>query len=981
MRKLLLFLGIICSVYNTYAQYQEVARFTMADGLPSNNIYTCIEDHHGFLWISSDQGAIRFDGKYFQQFTIEQGLPDNDVLKMLIEKNGRIWIHSFKQNTAYFDALKNRFINANEDSLLKNVKSKVLLYGYNTLDGGVEFYCESGTKLFVDHQKYEYSQAFQEKFGLVIQRTDAEHCLSVAISQDTKKLMLYNISHGKIIEQKDLGVTGGAIFFNNLFLHQNKLYCLVSLTGVDSTYRFVCLSDIKANPLRFDIDSMIVQKSVNQISITNHFVIINYNAKNRFEIFDKHTKKLFQTIHTTYTVNSVFEDSNDELWVCTVGQGLIKLKKTQIQKMNLPDKLHDIPILSISGNTKGAIFLGTTKNQIIESSKGKFTIHTLPTNEVTSGLQRDVLFSNQKIYTFSDAGCYMNYTQSILDPKQQFILNAKAAIVLNDSIIICGTHARFYKINTITNKVEGLFNQVTRVTSLLAYTSNFIYYGSTNGLHKYNILKNENVKQYVTNPLLNERVVSLCMDTDSIIWIATAGNGIIGVRHDTVITHITTRHGLNSNSALTIAKGRSKQIIVGTTKGISLIDYSSSLLHPSIKNVSVSDGLGSNIINRIYFQHDTIYLATNSGVSFFPASISIPSFDIPIKLTGIQINQQDTFIVKHYNLKPWQTNINIQFAGVELSGHFKNAQLSLDQGVSWANLKNQSLSLQLGSGEHNVWLRAIDMNRNVSSRILKLQFDIEFPFYKTWWFLVLITGLFTSLIFWIYNRRKLFIQQQVLHEQLALEAQRNKFTADLHDDLGSTLSSLQVNSNVANLLLEKNDVGAREVLKKIEKQSQNLSDKVNDFIWSMKQGDDEFMSMSNRIKTFVSDILGSTEIHYEINIDEEINKLVKDFSMRKNMVLIAKEAINNAAKYSEAKSIVLEIKCDGDTIYMSVGDDGIGMNLASQIQTGNGLNNMQKRAHELHANFEIISLPNQGTKIKLEFQIPRIMDKRHKGKL
>ncbi|MBK7762583.1 MAG: hypothetical protein IPI46_04330 [Bacteroidetes bacterium] len=981
MRFLVFLVVIISSAFYSYAQYQEVARYTVAEGLSSNTLYNCVEDHQGFLWISSDQGAIRFDGKYFQQFTSEQGLPDNDILKMLIEENGRVWVHSFKQTPAYFDEVKNRFISAKEDTLLRNVTSKVLLYGYNTIAGGVEFYCESGTKLFINNRKYEYSKQFQADFGLVIQRINADNCLSIAIKKDTKKLVLYNISYNKIKEQKDLGVTGGTIFFNNVFIHENKLYCLVSLPDVDSSYRFVCLSNIKANPLRFDIDSMLVKKSVNQISITNHFIIVNYNAKNRFEIFNKETKKLVQTIHTTYAVNSVFEDSNNELWVCTVGQGLIKLKQTQIQKMKLPDELNSIPFLCISGNHNGTLFLGTTKNQIIECSKEKFTIHKLPTNPVTSGWQRDILFSNQKIYTFSDAGCYVNYTQPILDPKQKFILNAKAAIVLNDSIIVCGTHARFYKINTITNKVEGLFNQETRVTSLLAYNSNIIYYGSINGLHKYNIVKKENIKQFEKNLLLNERVVSLCMDTDSIIWVASAGNGVIGVRHDSVIAHITTQQGLNSNSVLTISKGRSKQTIVGTTKGIAFIDYSKSIQHPSIKNISVSDGLSSNLINRIFFWHDTIYVATNNGVSVIPASISIPSFDIPIQLTRIQINQKDTAIVNHYELNAKQNMINLQFAGIELGGHFKNAQLSIDRGLTWSNLTDNSLSLQFGSGEHSVWLRAIDMNRNISKQILKLQFDIEFPYYKKWWFLVLVTGLFTGFVFWIYNRRKLFIQQQILSQQLALEAQRNKFTADLHDDIGSTLSSLQVNSNVASLLLEKNKAGAREVLKKIETQSQNLSDKVGDFIWSMKQGDDEFMSMSNRIKTFVSDILGSTDIQYEINIDEEINKLVTEFSMRKNIVLIAKEAINNAAKYSEAKHIIVEVKCDVDSIRMCVADDGLGMNLASKMQVGNGLNNMQKRAQELHAKFDIISSPNHGTKVMLEFKLPEIRDKKHRGKL
>lgn len=951
------------------AQYREVKHFTMADGLPTNSIYNCVEDQHGFLWIATDQGVMRFDGKQFQQFTTEQGLPDNEVLKVLKEKNGKIWIHSFKQTPAYFDEIKNRFINSNEDSLLKHVSSKRLLFCYNTIGDGMEFYSESGTSLFSNHHKYEYNAWFQNNFGLVIQRINAENCISIVMNFNTKRLMLYHVYQNAINEQKDLGVTGGSIFFNNIFIHQDKVYCLVSQKENSNIHQFVCLSDIKTNPLTFHIDTMCIQKTLSQISITNHFIIVSYNAENRFEIYDVNTKERVQTIQTTYAVNSVSEDTNGDLWVCTVDKGLIKFKQTLIQKKDIAAGLNDMPYLSISGH-QGSLFMGTTTNQIIESTNGVSVIHDLPANSDLYGWQRDILFSGNKICSFSDAGSYMNYRQPLLDPGTNSAINAKAAMLLNDSMILCGTHARFYRINTHTEKVEVLNNQDIRITSMVTYNDSLIYYGSTDGLHKYDVVKKENIVFDKTNPLLHERVVSLCKDSDSIVWVATAGNGILAVLHDSVISHISLRQGLNTSSIRTIATGQSKQLFVGTNEGISILDYSSSIRNPSIKNISVNDGLSSNVINRILYQHDSVYVATNSGVSIFPASLSIPTFDIPVKLIGVQINQQDTCLLTHYSLAAKQYNISLHFAGIELNGHFRNAQLSLNQGETWADIEGNEINLQLANGAHPVWLRSVDVNRNISQQMLKLQFDIATPFYKTWWFLVMLTGLMTGLMFWFYNRRKIRIQKQLLDQQLALETQRNKITADLHDDIGSTLSSLQVNSNVANQLLDKDQTRVREVLKKIEMQSQNLSDKIGDFIWSMKLGEDEFMSMSHRIKTFVSDILGSTEIHYEMNIDEEINTRIKDFSIRKNIVLIVKEAVNNAAKYSRANNVWITIKLEEELISLSVADDGKGMLTEDNMHKGNGLSNMQKRAEELHGEFEIMSTPDHGTKIRVTFRIP-----------
>src|ERR1700733_9869898 len=110
---LALFISFACT-----AQQPKYTAYTVNDGLPSNNVYRCIEDNKGFLWVATDAGIARFDGKHFQVFTTKDGLPDNEVLAVVKENNGRIWVNCFKQKPAWFDEVKNRFINAKEDSSL-----------------------------------------------------------------------------------------------------------------------------------------------------------------------------------------------------------------------------------------------------------------------------------------------------------------------------------------------------------------------------------------------------------------------------------------------------------------------------------------------------------------------------------------------------------------------------------------------------------------------------------------------------------------------------------------------------------------------------------------------------------------------------------------------------------------------------------------------------------------------------------------------
>ena len=101
MRFTIIFIFNFCCFLYAISQ-NEYTSFTKNDGLPSNNVYRIIEDNKGFLWITTDAGVARFDGKNFQIFTTQDGLPDNEVLDIVKETDGTIWVNCFKQAPTYF---------------------------------------------------------------------------------------------------------------------------------------------------------------------------------------------------------------------------------------------------------------------------------------------------------------------------------------------------------------------------------------------------------------------------------------------------------------------------------------------------------------------------------------------------------------------------------------------------------------------------------------------------------------------------------------------------------------------------------------------------------------------------------------------------------------------------------------------------------------------------------------------------------------
>jgi signal transduction histidine kinase len=229
--------------------------------------------------------------------------------------------------------------------------------------------------------------------------------------------------------------------------------------------------------------------------------------------------------------------------------------------------------------------------------------------------------------------------------------------------------------------------------------------------------------------------------------------------------------------------------------------------------------------------------------------------------------------------------------------------------------------------------------------------------------------IFSTLLIQFYNRQKRKKEQAKLHQQILLEQQRSRLTADLHDDIGSALSSLQINSAIAAQLIEKNPEQAGDVIKKVEKQSRKLSERIGDFIWSIKPGKDEFMTLSSRIRTYASDILNATNIYYQIEIDKNADSTITDFTARKNTLLIIKEAVNNAVKYSDATEINISLRLKENHIHIGITDNGKGFDYRVE-NAGNGLGNMKKRVEEMNGEFLIDSTPQKGTTVSAIIPLP-----------
>lgn len=197
-----------------------------------------------------------------------------------------------------------------------------------------------------------------------------------------------------------------------------------------------------------------------------------------------------------------------------------------------------------------------------------------------------------------------------------------------------------------------------------------------------------------------------------------------------------------------------------------------------------------------------------------------------------------------------------------------------------------------------------------------------------------------------------------------LERMRNNIADDLHDDIGSTLSSIRIINELAKIRSPE----ALPLLTAIGENTAAIQENMSDIIWTVNPNNDHFENIVLRMNLFAAEIVDAQKIQLSFNSDESLNEARLTMRQRKNIYLFFKEAINNAAKYSGAGTIDVNITRKDHHIELSISDDGKGFDLSS-TPCGNGLNSLKKRAEELQAKYHIHSQPGIGTTIRLKFRI------------
>ncbi len=244
---------------------------------------------------------------------------------------------------------------------------------------------------------------------------------------------------------------------------------------------------------------------------------------------------------------------------------------------------------------------------------------------------------------------------------------------------------------------------------------------------------------------------------------------------------------------------------------------------------------------------------------------------------------------------------------------------------------------------------------------------IHLPIWRTTWFQILLLVIFGAVCLVSFS----LATQVLLHqkEQALLQRERARIARDIHDDLGTRVTQLVLQGEVAQT---EQPVGSktRVQLERISEEAREALQAMDEILWAINPRRDNVQEFATFVCGHAKTLLKSTPIQCLLDVEPAMSAVAFDLPFRRSLLLAVKEALNNAAKYSGATELLLQIRRQGHGLTVAVQDNGRGFDPAQPRPERHGLENMTQRLAEVGGSCQITSQPGQGCRV--EFHIPFI---------
>ena len=381
---------------------------------------------------------------------------------------------------------------------------------------------------------------------------------------------------------------------------------------------------------------------------------------------------------------------------------------------------------------------------------------------------------------------------------------------------------------------------------------------------------------------------------------------------------------------------------------------------------------GSGLIEKMVFgpgemtlnRQGELFIDYLGGFNFFqPSQLRQNTAPPPVVITDWHVNNVPHPVAESVVLHPGETTLTLTFAALNFSQPDKNRYAYQLVGFNddWIPTNDRTATYtNLEPGDYTFRVKAANNDGVWNPTGASLFVRVLPAYWQTSWFRLLCVALAVGLLYAIYRYRE--------NQRQQLEGIRNRIATDLHDDMGSTLSSIRIFSDVVQQQIAPVRPEAVPVLQRISISATTLSESMQDIIWTIDTKNDTLADLVTRMREFGLKLAEVKGIAFQMQVGDAFDSLRLNVGQRRNLYLIFKESVNNAVKYAQASRIDVGLSVTGKQLRLLIQDDGQGFD-PTTVRPGNGLPNLQKRAAEIRGKLDLTSAPGQGTKIELSLKI------------
>jgi ligand-binding sensor domain-containing protein/signal transduction histidine kinase len=460
------------------------------------------------------------------------------------------------------------------------------------------------------------------------------------------------------------------------------------------------------------------------------------------------------------------------------------------------------------------------------------------------------------------------------------------------------------------------------------------------------------------------------LDRESRLWIANGGGGILRVDEPGAeklsAVAVRTTPGPITGTVLCLTQDEDGFLYLGTTRGVERLEPSTG----RTRRFTTADGLTNNLVTCARRDRaGALWFGTLEGLSRLvprkdsrvpPPRAAIASFRVNGNPRAVP--ELGAFSLGEFVLEPDETRVRVDFSAPSFTAggvvRYQTKLVGVDASWSSPGADSTVRYVGLAPGAYRFSVRAVGPLDDEPGEEASVSFRVRPPLWRRAWFLLLVVAAGVAV--------SVFVHRQSLRRAIAMERVRTRLATDLHDDVGSSLARISILSEVGRRDLDPEGEPAR-LFGEIGETSRSVIDALGDAIWSIDPRRDDLQSLGDRLRHFAGDLLEARGMTFRLELPPEAPAVDVPPEPRRQLFLLLKEAVTNAARHSRATAVSVVFRLAGRILEVAIADDGAGFDPAAQAggpdEEGRGLLNMRARAAALGGKLEVETAPGRGTRL------------------